>query len=218
MAMVSAHRVESPAALQAALALDVEFVELDVRPGTAGALVVAHDEPGLDSLDYVEALVAIAAAGKRAHLDLKTTGREIEAVDRAVALLGADRVVVTTGEDDSVRMVRAWAQHRHPDLLVGLSFGRSWEGLALGALVRQLVSELFPDRRMRESGANLVVAHRRLARLTVAGYASRRGLPLLVWTVDTDVELRLWLRRAWLVTTNRPEAALAIRSEAAAAG
>jgi glycerophosphoryl diester phosphodiesterase len=36
---------------------------------------------------------------------------------------------------------------------------------------------------------------------------------LLVWTVDDPVSLRYWLRpgRAWLVTTNVPGRALALR-------
>jgi glycerophosphoryl diester phosphodiesterase len=75
-------------------------------------------------------------------------------------------------------------------------------------------SELFPNMRMRESRANLLVAHHVLARLGVAAYARRRGIPLLVWTVDTPRALRYWLRpgRAWLVTTNHPALALEMRS------
>jgi len=223
--MVSAHRIESRAGLRAAVALEVEFVELDVRVHADGTFVVAHDEPLADSLPYDEALAAIAAAGKSVHLDLKLASPraaydvpestfEVAATARAVAVLGADRVVATTGRDRSVRALRTWAATtHHPDLMVGLSLGRGWPGPYPLRLVRQLASELFPARRIRESGANLVVAHRRLARLTVAAYARRRGLPLLVWTVDADPALRYWLDRAWLVATNRPEAALVIRSE-----
>ena len=55
----------------------------------------------------------------------------------------------------------------------------------------------------------------RLARLGVASYARRRGLPLLVWTIDAEKALRYWMRpgRAWLVTTNQPGLALRVRSD-----
>ena len=59
-----------------------------------------------------------------------------------------------------------------------------------------------------------MVAKDVLARLGVAGFARRRGLPLLVWTVDSERSLRYWMRpgRAWLVTTNQPGLALEVRS------
>ena len=66
----------------------------------------------------------------------------------------------------------------------------------------------------RRDDGTFVVAHHVLARLGVAAYARRRGLPLLVWTVDTPGSLRYWTRpgRAWLVTTNQPGLALKVRS------
>ncbi len=84
--------------------------------------------------------------------------------------------------------------------------------------VRTRWSELRPHLRLSGSRANLVVAKHTLARLGVAAYARRRGLPLLVWTVDTERSLRYWMRpgRAWLVTSNRPEVALRTRERVAA--
>ena len=58
------------------------------------------------------------------------------------------------------------------------------------------------------------MANHWLALASLARFARRAGLPLVVWTVDHPVLLRYWMRpgRAWLVTTNRPERALAIRA------
>jgi glycerophosphoryl diester phosphodiesterase len=45
-------------------------------------------------------------------------------------------------------------------------------------------------------------------------WCHRRGLQVVVWTIDEEKALRRWLRRdVDVVTTNRPLAALRIRSE-----
>lgn len=254
--MVSAHRFgagrraeleNTREALDRVLVLAVEYVEFDVQRCADGTLVLCHDDTvdidgvtwpiasisaaelaaaGDRYLHYDDVLRILAAAGKKAHIDLKLTSAadayrepdltvEVDAVRRAVAVLGIGNLIVTTNEDRSVRAVRSWADRNDVSLLVGLSLGRSRSGLGWRAGLAQLLSELLPGGRYRRSGANLVVAHRHLARLTVARWARRQRLPLLVWTVDRDRELRYWLRpgRAWLVTTNEPATALRLRAE-----
>lgn len=187
--------------------------------------LAAHDH---HFLRYEEVLQALAGRC-RAHVDLKFrspdaayadpgTTYEVQAVRRAVEVLGTDHVVVTTLEDASVRAVRDWADAEGMDLLVGLSLGRSVAGLPVVRQVRTRWSELRPHLRLTGSRANLVVAKHTLARFGVAAYARRRGLPLLVWTVDTESSLRYWMKpgRAWLVTSNEPALALRVRERAAA--
>lgn len=174
-------------------------------------------------LRYEEVLAALAGV-TRAHIDLKFTSPdslyaepaatwEVQAARRAVQVLGADQVIVTTLEDKAVRAVRDWSDAEGHDLLVGLSLGRSVRGLPWHRQVRTRASELLPRLRYTESRANLVVAKHTLARFGVAAFARRRGLPLLVWTVDTEDSLRYWMRpgRAWLVTSNEPALALTAR-------
>ncbi len=174
-------------------------------------------------LRYEEVLAALAGV-TRAHIDLKFTSPdrayadpaatwEVAATRRAVEVLGADQLIVTTLEDKAVRAVRDWSDQEGHDLLVGLSLGRSVRGLPLHRQLRIRVSELLPRLRYTESRANLVVAKHTLARLGVAAFARRRGLPLLVWTVDTEESLRYWMKpgRAWLVTSNDPALALTAR-------
>ena len=137
----------------------------------------------------------------------------MDAARRAVDVLGQDQMIVTTGHDRAVRAVRDWGDAEGLELRVGLSLGRSLRRMSLLRRIDVRRSELFPHVRIRESRANLVVAHHALARLGVAAYARRRGLPLLVWTVDSPRALRYWLRpgRAWLVTSNHPGRALEVR-------
>ncbi|MDN4174679.1 glycerophosphodiester phosphodiesterase [Nocardioides sp. SOB77] len=230
---LSAHRCLTREAVDRALALDVDFVEFDVERCADGTLVVFHDsvvevdgeEVALADLTAEQLRAAVpdlmlydevldALAGRRsAHLDLKFVGSCAEATARAVDRLGADNLVVTTLDDAAVREVRDWAEAHGHDLLVGLSLGRKVTGFPVWRQLRVRASEVWPHLRYRQSRANVVVAHHWLARAGLAGFARRRRLPLLVWTIDTPRSLEYWLRpgRAWLVTTNRPEEALAVR-------
>ena len=210
-ALVSAHRPED---LEAALALGVDYVELDVRRLSDGSFVVSHDVAE-DAEAYEDVLVRLAGRAG-AHIDLKLESEdgsaEIEASERAVAILEVDAIVVTTESVVGVRAVRDWADARSLDLRVGLSVGRPVHRLPIHGRVRVRVEELLSPN-VRVSRANVVVARHTLARLGMAWLARRRGLPLLVWTVDGERALRYWLRpgRAWMVTTNRPDLALDLR-------
>ena len=213
--LVSAHRCESLADIEAAIALGVDYVELDVFRRADGSYVVDHDGLLPDPLAYDDALAALAGRAKL-HLDLKVVDRgpAVEASQRAVEVLGADAVLVTTLEDAEVRAVRDWSEAEGLDLLVGLSLGRSVRGMSFWRRTFVRTTELLPGLRYRVAGANLVVANHWLARFGVAAFARRTRRPLLVWTVDTEESLHHWLRpgRAWLVTTNEPGLALKVRA------
>ena len=229
--LVSAHRMgaggdrsreNSLTALEAAVALGVDYIEFDVWRREDGSFVVAHDPAHDAGLSYDAVLSAIGGRAL-AHIDLKFVSPgeaydagqawEVDAARLAVEALGQDRMIVTTNHDRGVRAVRDWGDSQGLDLRVGLSLGTSVKRLSLLRRISVRRSELLPAVRIRESHANLVVAHHTLARLGVAAFARRRGLPLLVWTVDTPRGLRHWLRpgRAWLVTSNFPALALDIR-------
>lgn len=214
--LVSAHRPED---LEAVLRLGVDHVELDVRQQPDGRFVVAHDEDDPRAAPYEEILARLAGRAG-AHVDLKLLSDdgapEVEVARRTLAVLAADAVVVTTESVVGARAVRDWADAQGIDLRVGLSVGRPVHRLPLHGKVRVRIAELLSPA-VRESRANVVVARHTLARLGMAWLARRRGLPLLVWTVDGERSLRYWLRpgRAWMVATNHPELALRLRGSGA---
>lgn len=238
MVLVSAHRggagddrssQNTVAAFESAIALGCDYVEFDVRLTADGTAVIFHDDEiddGTESrsiaghrLDELTGVVLVTLdevldliRGRiKAHVDLKVRGREIEVVARIVEALGVDDVIITTAEDASVRRLIAWSRDDSPGLLVGLSSSpRSWDGRPWRRRLVRLESA-FPRTRVWLSRANLVVSHKAVARLSLRSYARRRGLPLLVWTVDRPAELERWMNDpdVWIVTTNYPERAFA---------
>ncbi|MGH3499429.1 MAG: glycerophosphodiester phosphodiesterase [Nocardioidaceae bacterium] len=232
-------------ALRRAVSLGCEYVEFDVQLTGDGTLVLLHDQevelagrrcsvatltPAqirsvTGSLTTYDDALAVLAGQKKAHIDLKfVTGRrqaggqppEVRAARRAVEVLGAENVVLTTPHEHMVAAIRAWSAERHPDLLVGLTVGGRRPGRRWWQAALDQVAQLLPASRVRAADANLVAAHRLPARLTVARWAARAGLPLLVWTVDDRRGLSRWLtdRRVWVVTTNLPQLAVQIRADA----
>ncbi|MCX4766211.1 glycerophosphodiester phosphodiesterase family protein [Streptomyces sp. NBC_01275] len=234
---VSAHRGGSerfgPATWQAyedALASGAEYVEFDVRRTADGVLVVHHDPrvgptgPPLHRITYaelcgraghdvpvVEDVMELVAGRLVGHLDLKETGYEREAIDRAVALLGRDGFVATTLEDRSVAAItRAF-----PGVRTALSLGRDRRQIGAARLAAIRASELFPMRRLRACGAHGVAVHQALARATVLRRAARHRLFTMVWTVNDDAGLRRFLAdaRVDVLITDRPRRAVHLRGE-----
>lgn len=177
-----------------------------------------------DVLMYDDALAAVRGRAS-AHLDLKlsppaSTYRgadedtwEVVATARAVDVLGPSHLVVTTGRDRGVVVLRRWAASACPDLLVGLSLGGSRAGQSWRRQAAGRWSELFPARRVAACDPTVIVANRWLALFGVARWTHRHGLLLLVWTVDDPGGLRRWLAdpRCWMVTTNQVHQAVRVR-------
>ncbi|QGG40245.1 glycerophosphodiester phosphodiesterase [Aeromicrobium yanjiei] len=239
MALVSAHRggvggdrraQNTLAAFESAIAMGCDYVEFDVRLTADGTPVIFHDDELDDDavlrsiarhrleqftgvLVTLESVLDVIRGRIKAHVDLKVPGHEIETVSRVVEVLGVENVVVTTSEDASVRRLVAWSREHAPGMLVGLSSGpRSSRDHRL-ARWWVAAESAFPRTRVRLSRANVVVAHKVVARWSLKAYARRRGLPLIVWTVDRPDELARWMNDpdVWMVTTNHPERAFAAR-------
>jgi glycerophosphoryl diester phosphodiesterase len=176
---------------------------------------------------FEEALALLATHDRKAHLDFKFASQpdttqtesagetwEVEATTIALAHLSPTDFIVTTTEDHSVRILRDWADTHDISLMVGLSIGRHrLTGMAWWQQVRWRAEELFPARRVRTCRANLIVAHRLLARARLLKWAHANNLPVLVWTVDNPSELRRLLSdpRVWMVTSNFPERGLGLQ-------
>ena len=126
-----------------------------------------------------------------------------------VDVLGVDHVIITTEEDASVRAIRQWSRAEAPGILVGLSSGPWSHDGRFVPHWRSRIASFFPRLRVRFSDANLVAAHKLVARLTLKAYARRRALPIVVWTVDSPKGLTRWMNDpdVWIVTTNYPQRA-----------
>ncbi|WP_187271966.1 glycerophosphodiester phosphodiesterase [Aeromicrobium terrae] len=217
--LVSAHRggagddgvQNSLEAVEAAIDLGCDFVEVDLRRDRHGRLVVSHDAPGDDSAPF-DAVLDLVAGRAGLHLDLKITEGALEVVDDVVDRIGTGHLVVTSADDGLVRALRTRAEERGSGLLVGLSTSRRSARGRIDRWWTHVVS-WFPRTRMRLSHANVVASHHVLARHWLRSWARHRQLPLLVWTVDDPVALDFWMNDpdTWVVTTNHPARALAAR-------
>ncbi|MGO9558953.1 MAG: glycerophosphodiester phosphodiesterase [Acidimicrobiales bacterium] len=221
-------------AFSSAAAHGAELIEVDLRRTGDGMLVCVHDAvlPGLGRIDglawaeigdrevgegrvfgfetFLDVLDASDPERRcEIHLDLKEAGYEAEAV---AAVLGRSRrVSVTTSVDESIAAVRG----SHPSVPALLTLGREWRGLGTVDRLTMWSGDVFPFSRINQCGATGVAAHHALAGPILRRWLTRRGMDLVVWTVDDDRSLRRWLAHSDVdvVTTNRPLAALAIREQ-----
>lgn len=173
---------------------------------------------GAPLVRFADALALLRANGKLAHIDFKFaspwplhlppwTSYEVEAAEIALRAMGDPAsFILTSLVDESVRLLRNWADERSPETLIGLSLGLGeWRHGPIKQ-VKIRVSEVFPSRRVTRCRANLVVVQHRLADVRVLRWAGRHGIPVLVWTVDKPRKLRRFLddHRVWMVTSNHP--------------
>jgi glycerophosphoryl diester phosphodiesterase len=177
--------------------------------------------PDVCTLD--DLLAALEVHGMGAHVDIKfrtppeewRTGArwETDAIAAVAARIDPSRIVVTTGVRRTATTIRAWAQEHHAPVVVALSIGGSVRGMTWRNAVRRRWGELFPQLRFRRSNADAVAAHFVLAMIRLARWTTRVGVPLLVWTVDSPWLQRRFMhdKRIWMVTTNHPARAVALR-------
>jgi glycerophosphoryl diester phosphodiesterase len=189
-----------------------DMVELDVRRTADGRLVTIHGPrirgAAVARLDHeslrralgggqpplLEEVLELAAGRIRADIELKEDGYVEQAIGLIRARLDAGGCVVTSFIDGVLQTVRAVA----PEMPTGLI-------MRIGPP---------PESRVRRAGVSFLVPHLRLLRAGILEWATERGLPSYVWTVNGDRRLRTLLsdQRVDGVITDRPAEALAIRA------
>ncbi len=230
--LVSAHRAgpegdrrreNTLAAVAHSIAVGAELVEIDVYE-EGGEFLLTHATEYEQEPPRLEQVFRLLSGHAIAHLDLKFTVGSPESPDLVTALaqlafeeLGARGFLVTTADDATAACLTRWRSEdprRHP-VMVGLSLGWDTRGMSTWRHLRHRRSEYWPGARFRSTGADLVVAWLPLARRRLIRWSARKGMPILVWTPDSDSELSATLSdpRIWAITTNYPSRALAIRSE-----
>jgi glycerophosphoryl diester phosphodiesterase len=239
--LVIAHRGASsdapentPAAFEAAIALGVDAVELDVRRTSDGVLVVHHnasrrgvpvalltyaalvrrsryEPPTLDTvLDLCAGRVAV-------DIEIKEPGYEAEVIEKASRRFSRDQLLYTSFEEPVVTAVRHLDPNAHCGLLLGPGRLRS----------RAQRFEALPFDLAERCGADALAVHQWLAplrgrsrRVPGAGLlaeARQRGVAMLVWTVNGPQRLRAYLAdgRVAGIITDLPGLALETRRELA---
>jgi glycerophosphoryl diester phosphodiesterase len=224
-----------------AVATGADYVEIDIRGTADGELVAFHDarvadgrghqgfqEHWVAELGYarlcdlagyevpkVADVLALLKGRARGHLDLKEVGDEHRLVRLALDVLGPGGFIVTSLEDASVAAIRSRFGDAD-EVPVALSLGRGMRDAPRWQRVRTRASELWPEPRLRASGAEWAALNHRLALAGVAGRCRRRQRKVMVWTVNDEREIRYWLRRRVdILVTDRPALAVALRDQLA---
>ena len=232
--LIDAHRGECgipglPAADRygRAIALGVDYVEIDVRRSADGVYVNYHDDRtpsgrALYELSFValrqelgsellkvDEVMELVDGRVGLHVDVKEAGDEAATV-RLIQAGCAHSPVFFTGGDDSVRAIK----ETFPAARAGLTLGEYLEAAPPWRYLRVRWSELFPGVRLRRCHADFAAVHQRLAGLRVLDYCARAHLPAWVWTVDDEVSIARFMDdpRVAVLITNRPDLALRIRS------
>lgn len=185
--------------------LGAEMVEMDVRRTADGALLVWHDAAvgnlRIRGSGYEELLVAANELGKvlptleevlrqlegkiQLNVELKEAGYEGEVVGMILKYFSPSEFVITSFLDQAILAVKKG----FPTVKAGLGIGirgnnREYSKRGL-ARIGQKWSEIFPWRRMRRCRADFLAVSWRLLFFGVAGRAWKRGVPMMVWVIDT---------------------------------
>jgi glycerophosphoryl diester phosphodiesterase len=207
----SAAPQNSLAALEAAIALGCDMVELDVRRTRDGRLVAIHDPriqgTKVATLDHAQLKARLGprqapalsellerAAGRiKLDIELKEDGYVGEVTTTVTEHLAPEAYVMTS----FLPLVLAAVKQRAPATRTGLLLKPG------GALA--------VERRLQRSRADFLAPHARLARAGLLAWATERGLGSYVWTVNHRRVLHAMLDdpRVAAVITDRPGDALA---------
>jgi glycerophosphoryl diester phosphodiesterase len=231
MVQISAHRGGSEAtrpatyeAYQHALSSGAEYAEFDIRKTSGGVLVVYHDAhadhggPAVADLSYSQLcdrlkytvpraadVMQLLAGRMTGHLDLKEAGYEEEVIKYAIDAFGMENFIATTLEDVSIENIK----RKFPKVRTALSLGRDRKEIPRSQLAGVRRSELFPQSRLRASGADWVAVNYKFARLWPRFIEARKrnDTGIMVWTVDSDKLIDRFLRdeRVSVLITNRPQ-------------
>ena len=183
----------------AALAAGVDMVEFDVLPehvDGSGRLVLAHDFADAarrTPLTLEEGLAHFAQdawAGVELDVDLKISGYEQRVIDALRSFGLAERALISTMEEDSLRVVRAAA----PDIRLGWSVPKVRRNYLANPFTRvpamaaaQYARRVLPGRAtaaIRAGRIDAVMSHWSLVTPRLARAIERVGGELYVWTVD----------------------------------
>ena len=208
-------------AFEAAVDMRAEMIEFDVRRTFDGVLVVHHDpDIGgklISEMFYEEALKAASSAQYSVptlvevlefsnnkvpvDIELKDAGYEEQVLEAVLDILDPDQFIITSVYDSVIRKVK----DLQPDVRTGLvlSSRPRW----------QLMTKLYPEKRARNAGADVLVVSRKLLKLGFLSTTRDLEMPLWVYTVNDrhDLWKMVTEKKVSAIFSDRPDVALLMR-------
>lgn len=182
---------------RAALEMQAEMVELDVRRTADGRLVVHHDPDiggrAIAGMSWTEArqaaadnsyaladleeVVALVAGRCALDVELKEAGYEEEVTALVLGQMAEEQVVFTSSIDSVVLRMK----EVEPTVRTGLIIGSRPR--------RHYLAKLFPRRRAEAAGVDLLVVSRKLLPAGFLRLNRHLGLPVWVYTANDRKDL-----------------------------
>lgn len=180
-------------AFEKAIRLNADMIELDVRRTQNNLFVVYHDEcideKPIKDLAYddihkfsrlkvptLDKVLKLTRSRIKLDIELKEEGYEKEVVNFILKFLKEDEFVITSFNDNSLKIIK----EAFPGIRIGLILGKSNPKNPF----RTWLSELFPFKRCRKINVDFIAPHWRLLKLGFLCRARKHKLPVFVWTVN----------------------------------
>lgn len=180
-----------------ALKLDVDCIEVDVRRGANGALVLSHDEGAARTLLFDVLPELCDHPGKKLNCDLKQEGLETAVWALAKTVGVGDQIVFSgTVSAEAAKDEPAIFEHAGWFLNIELLFP---EIKTLGPAELQDASRAARmadqlQRFLAANGARCVNSHYMIAITPLYQELMQRGIPLSVWTPDDEQVISRFLQ------------------------
>lgn len=220
----SAYRPENTMeAFMEAITLGADIIEMDVRKTLDGHLILIHDESvdrttngtgAISKLTLKQVKALDAGMGTRIptleevfshfigdevilNLEIKSPGIEIEVVEMVHRFSRGDRVLICSFQPTVLRRVK----ETDGEIKIGLLVGRARPIKSLA-----WTKGVFPLSTLRKLRADILHQRAQLAHPYLIGRCKREGIPIYVWVVDEEAEMRRLIRRGIDgISTNRPD-------------
>ena len=220
----SAYRPENTMeAFMEAITLGADIIEMDVRKTLDGHLILIHDESvdrttngtgAISKLTLKQVKALDAGMGTRIptleevfshfigdevilNLEIKSPGIEIEVVEMVHRFSRGDRVLICSFQPTVLRRVK----ETDGEIKIGLLVGRARPIKSLA-----WTKGVFPLSTFRKLRADILHQRAQLAHPYLIGRCKREGIPIYVWVVDEEAEMRRLIRRGIDgISTNRPD-------------
>jgi glycerophosphoryl diester phosphodiesterase len=216
------------------LELGAEYVEMDVRKTRDGVLVVHHDaevegmrirgvtweeieeraKAAGGTIEKLETVLKALEGKVRLDVELKEAGYEQEVVGLILQYFEPENFIVKSFLDEVVKNIKMGFPTVTAGLLLGIGKKDDMMNLSGVRLAVQRMTELSPWFRLKRCYADFVSPSWRLCVFGLHKAAQKRGIPVLVWTLNEEKMIRKFMLSYAVngIITDRPDLASKIRN------